>query len=431
MAIPAEGLSDLQTFLGQWYQRHGQAGNLEELEQFAEEVSRASGQAVVEAGMPTLDASGGYQGSSTPCACGRKAKFMNRRPRWVVTQFGAMRVRRAYYYCRHCHTGYLPWDRKQGLSELAWSPGVKALVAQAAARLPYAEAVDLLEQFTGLRVEESGAERIVAEVGGRLRGEEAELMDSYDCAQILPLVSRPPKRLYLSLDGTSARIDGSWHEVKTGVAYEAVTGKDGFDEAVRQRYVAAQEPAERFGQRFYVLAAQAGVEGASEVVALGDGAEWIWNLTAHHYPQATQIVDYWHACEHIWALSRIHYGEQSENGKRWAQDHCRWLKERGAGTLRRALKRMRPRDEAGREAIARELGYFSGHQHRMQYARFRARGLMIGSGPVEAGCKSVVGTRLKRPGMRWSAAGADAVLAIRTALLSGQHDRVRAMSKAA
>ena len=431
MTISPERLEDLQAAIQQWCEGRPGAQDLAELEQFAVEVSRAAGRAVVEQGLPKMDETSGYRKSSFSCDCGRKAKFVGYRERWVGTLFGPVRVKRGYYHCRHCKTGRVPWDREQGLSKLLYSPTVKALVAQAAGRLPYKESVALLEQFTGLRIEESVAEGIVAEVGGGLRDEEEAWMTGYDCGEITLLVAEAPKRLYVGMDGTSAHIDGDWREVKTGVVYDAAEGKDGVDEATNLRYVAAQEPADNFGHRLYVAAAQAGVEDAAEVVVIGDGAEWIWNLAQHHYPRAIQIVDYWHACEHIHDLAKAYYGEGTQKGKRWAQDHCRWLKKRGASTLLRALKRMRPKTDEQREAVRRQLGYFTNHRHRMQYARFREAGLMIGSGPVEAGCKTVVGTRLKRAGMRWSRPGAEAVLAIRTALLSGHIDRVERMAKAA
>jgi hypothetical protein len=233
------------------------------------------------------------------------------------------------------------------------------------------------------------------------------------------------------MDGTSAHIDGAWHEVKTGVIYSAEAGADGIDESVEPCYVAAQEPAEAFGERLYVAAAQAGVALAGEVVVIGDGAEWIWNLAAHHYPGATQIVDYWHACEHIHDLARHLYGEGDLRGWRWARGHCERLKARGPTSLLRALRRMKPADAEPAEAIRRELSYFTANRQRMQYAQFRARGLMIGSGPVEAACKAVVGARLKCAGMRWGSEGADAVLAIRTAMLSGQRARIQQAARAA
>jgi hypothetical protein len=349
----------------------------------------------------------------------------------VSTAFGVVTVSRAYYHCAACHTGQVPWDREQGLSVLLWTPRVKALVAQTAGRMPYGEAVALLEQLVGLRIEASCAERIVAEVGGRLREAEAAVMAGYEAGELTPLVARAPGRLYVSLDGTTAHIAGAWHEVKTGVVYEGQPGPEGVDECVGQRYVAAQEPAERFGSRLYATAAAAGVEVARERVVIGDGAEWIWNVAAHHYPGATEIVDYWHACQHVHDLALRYYGEGNDQGRRWAQDHCRRLKAEGPRSLLRALRRMKPQTAAQAEAVRQERGYFTRHQQRMQYHRFRHAGLMIGSGPTEAACKVVVGARLKQSGMRWSAAGADHILAIRTRLLNRQPELIQQAARAA
>jgi hypothetical protein len=268
-------------------------------------------------------------------------------------------------------------------------------------------------------------------VGGRLRAEQTALRDGLEYGEIEPLVAAAPRRLYVGMDGTSAHIDGHWHEVKTGVVYEGRPGADGLDTAAGARYVAVQENSERFGERLYTQAAQAGVTLGGETVVIGDGAEWIWNVAAHHYPGATQVVDYWHACEHVHALGRAYYGEGSKQEQRWAREHCRALREQGPGKLLGALARMRPKSEEQAEAVRLARGYFGRNRQRMQYQQFRAAGMMIGSGPVEAACKVVVGQRLKGAGMRWSASGADAVLAARAALLSGDTHLITQAARAA
>lgn len=431
MSISHESMLDLQDLLGQWCDDHVGPRDLAELESLAEAVSGLAGQAVLANGLPDADDKAGYQGSSCACECGRRAKFVGYRPRWVITTFGTLRVVRAYYHCRHCHPGQAPWDQEQGLSSLQWTPHVKRLTAEVCGRLPYGEATALLEQFTRLHLDVSSAERIMAEVARRLRHQDQELMSSYDGGEIAPQVAQAPERLYVSMDGASAHINGEWREVKAGVLYEARPNAEGLDESVNPSYVAACEPAERFGQRRYAAAARRGAERAPQVIVLGDGAEWIRRLAQHHFPWAIHILDYWHACEHIYDLARACHGEGNANGKRWAQDHCRWLKARGPKTLLAALKRMKPRSAEGREALTRELGYFSRNRDRMQYHQYRQAGMMIGSGPAEAACKTVVGTRLKQSGMRWSMSGADHVLAVRTCLLSHHHDRLAQAIRAA
>jgi hypothetical protein len=233
------------------------------------------------------------------------------------------------------------------------------------------------------------------------------------------------------MDGTSAHLDGSWREIKLGVVYEGRPNAEGIDECCNARYVAACEPAGEFGPRLYAAAALAGAEVAAPLTVLGDGAEWLWRLAEHYFPYARHILDLFHACEHIHDLAKACYGEGSVKGQRWARDHCRWLKERGPGTLLGSLKLMKATTAEGREALARELRYFTNNRERMDYPKYRRMGLMIGSGPVEAGCKTVVGARLKQSGMRWSMAGADHVLAVRTRLLSGQHEQITAAARAA
>jgi hypothetical protein len=426
-----ELIQDLQSTIAQWYREHGSAQTVAEVEQAAEQIARAAGAAVIEVGIAAVADNHQRASNQLPCSCGHKAYFKENRPRDVATLYGAVAVKRAYYRCPSCGQSQMPWDSEQGLNQRSFTPRVKALVAQVAARSSYKESVELLDLLAGFKLPESTAEALVAEVGGRIRAEEQQLIASYDAGEIIPLVSHKPACLYVSMDGTSAHIDKSWHEVKTGVVYEGRPGPEGLHTCVNQCYVAAQETAEQFGQRLYVTAAQAGVQYAHQTVVIGDGAEWIWNLSAHHYVGATEIVDYWHACEHIYDLARLCYSEGDANGKRWAEEHKRKLKEDGPTSLLRALKRMKPKTDEQREAIRREIGYFTRNRKRMQYAKFRAQGLMIGSGPAEAACKVVVGERLKCSGMRWSGPGADSVLAIRTRVLNRQWDVLERASKAA
>lgn len=429
--IAHQQLEDLRAQLIDWVQSECEVGSLAEAEQLAEQLARLAGGAVVAATLPALARGDGKPGSYRVCECGGRAKFVNWRERGVATLYGEVRVSRAYYHCSACGRGQLPWDEREGLNRRRWTPRVKSVVAAVAGQLAYEPSVSLLWELLGVEIDDSTADEIVWEVGGRLRAAEAQLMAQCDCGEIAPLSAEAPKRLYVGMDGTSAHIDGGWHEVKTGAVYRATPGEDGIDRCGDRCYVAAQEPAEAFGERLYVAAAQAGVAATGEVVVIGDGAEWIWNLAAHHFPGATPIVDYWHACEHIHALARAVYGEGSARGERWARDHCRRLKARGPTPLLRALRRMRPGNAEQAEAIRLELRYFDNNRARMQYGQLRARGLMIGSGPVEAACKTVVGARLKQSGMRWAAAGADALLAVRTATLSGHSARIQQAARAA
>ena len=414
----------------------------------AELLAQALGRLVAEALLQTaLLASTGratYRGTTIPCSqCGGTARFVSYRRRWLRTLCGEQRVERAYYHCATCHHGQLPWDAEAGLNERVFSPAVKALVVECCARLTHREVEEFLQRTLGLTVEESSQQEIVGEVGARWRAAEAAQMAAcFEQLETLPPAEEvaPPDRLYVTMDAAKAHVEGDWHDVKCAAIYPAQAkkttvadappaGADG-DRAGPKRYVACQEEAAAFGSRTYVAALRVGLAAASEVVVLGDGAEWIWNLAAEHFHGATEILDYYHAAEHIWKLVPVLYGEGSPQGQRWATERCRHLKTHGPQGLLRALRRRTPRHAAAREALRLAQGYFRKHRRRMDYPKFRKRGLMIGSGPVEAACKIIVGQRFKRAGMRWSESGADAMLVARTAVLNGQYEQIAQYARA-
>lgn len=431
MTVSREALQDLQTMGREWAERHLAAGATPgEVEAAAVEAGQALALGVAEQGL-RASARSSYAGSSRPCGCGRKAKFMGYRRRMLVTVVGEVPVERPYYHCGHCGRGQLPWDKAAGLSERCYTPGVKAMVSQAAARMSYQDAVEFLAELTPVRLEESAAEWIVKEVGGRVRQAQAQEAEHYLSGRAVLPDGPPVDRVYVTMDGSCAHIDGEWHEVKTGVVYRARPGRDGLDESNEKRYLSLQATAEAFAERLYVTALQAGVHRAEQVVVVGDGAPWIWRYADQHYPGATEIVDYWHACQYLHDLAKMQYGEGSSQGQRWARDHCRRLREEGPRPLLRALRRMKAAGPQAAEVLRSTQSYFRNNAHRMRYPEFRARGLMIGSGVAEAGCKVVVEQRLKRAGMRWKHDGADHILALRCLVLNRQTNQIRHFAQAA
>jgi hypothetical protein len=284
-------------------------------------------------------------------------------------------------------------------------------------------------------VEESSQQDIVSDLGTRLRSEESNLIEGYfeQDEEIVPETSAD--RLYVCVDAAKAHTGGAWHDIKTGVVFDGVkpdvSSVREIDKMTQAHYVAAQESSEEFGKRLYARAALSGMAGAKEVVTLGDGADWIWNQAAMHFAGSVEILDYYHACEHIWSFATARYGEGSAARKRWAQTHCHKLKASGPASLLRSLRRCKPKTPEQAEVLRLELGYFESHRHRMNYPQYRAKGMMIGSGPVESACKVVVAQRLKQSGMRWTQPGADNILALRTAVMSGEIQRIQRLARAA
>jgi hypothetical protein len=313
-----------------------------------------------------------------------------------------------------------------------WTPRLKALVSEVSARTTYGEASRLLELLGVVRIEESSAELIVGEVGQRLRAQERAAVECYQ-EEEEPLIAEEAKagRLYISMDAAKAHIDAGWHDIKVGVLFTPRVDEEGRDTLGERTYVAAQEESESFGWRLYARAREWEIAGFRETVFLGDGAEYNWQIASYHFPGSLQVLDFYHASEHVWSLSRVLYGEESKEGRRWAKERVRSLREQGPGPLLRSLRRRRARNAQAKEALRLETGYFSRNRARMNYASLSKRGMLIGSGPVEAACKVVVGQRMKRSGMRWVRRGADSMLAVRTCVLNRDYARLAAVARAA
>lgn len=406
--------------------------DLTKAEDDIQKIIRMAGNAMMCEAAAKISGKSTYKGVRIVCECGGEARFKEYRERYIKTLHGDVKISRAYYCCEHCGQTYMPWDQEQGMNERIWTPRVKELVASMCAALTYEAASSLIKRTCGLAIEESSEEDIVRDVSKRLRQEEQdEIIAVVDTGEGIP-VSETPGRLYIGIDAAKAHTDGEWHDIKTAVVYEGILpeGKD-VDTVINPRYIAAQETSEDFGRRICAKAVHCGYERAAEQVVIGDGAEWIWNEARNHFPKATKIIDYWHACEHIYNLAQELYEEGDHKGKRWAEDHCRKLKEKGPNGLIRAMRRRKARNEKDQEALRLELGYFTKYRKYMDYPTYRAKGMMIGSGPVESACKIIVGQRLKQAGMRWTRDGADSVLAVRTSLLSGELGRIERAARAA
>ena len=183
------------------------------------------------------------------------------------------------------------------------------------------------------------------------------------------------------------------------------------------------ETAEEFGRRLYVEAWKRGWSGAQKKVVMGDGADWIWNLAREHFPGAIQIVDLYHARQHLWDLARKLYPHDEKQQKAWMKVHPRrWLDNGKIENLVESLRSIQARDAEVAEKLRIEAQYFERNAERMRYPNFRKHHLFVGSGVIEAGCKTVVGSRLKQSGMFWTVRGANAILALRCCYLNGRFE---------
>jgi hypothetical protein len=363
----------------------------------------------------------GYEGSSRACLCGQNQRFVEHRPKTLATLMGPVTIRRAYYRCSSCGAGWLPYDWRVGLGEGQESVGLAKAACLCGIHEPFESAANLLRELTGQRISERTLERLVHHVGGVVRTEEesqAAGMERWDA----PAAEVSPKRLYLAVDGVMVHRTDGWKEAKTATCYW-----EDADGTRHSRYAVRWESAEAFKAFVWALACRCGLGQAQEVVLLGDGAAWIWDhIGSLVKEKATLIVDWYHALEHVWACGNALHGEGTPAARAWVEPLKTLLWD---GNVREILgqledERVRSRSPTRREAMQALLTYLGNQDDRLAYDRFRAAGMDIGSGRVEAACKHVVGMRMKRNGMRWSATGAQATLSLRCAWLNGDWDRV-------
>lgn len=379
---------------------------------------------------------GGYRGSRIDCPKGHRAKFVDYRSKHLVTVLSSVDVERAYYYCSRCHQGVIPKDAELDIVDSSFSPGVRRMMGRVGAKEAFDEGRRDLEELAGVIVKTKAVERVSEGIGQnveRFNQAERQAALSGKLESIAAVDT-----LYIAMDGTAVPVvphetegrkgkdesgRAKTREAKLGCVFTQ-TALDDQGRPLRDpdstSYVGAIETAEQFGPRIYAEAVRRGLNRAKRVVVLGDGAPWIWNIADEHFHGRLQIVDLYHARQHLNELGKIVYGPTNTRAKDWAAGRCAQLDEGNLSAVRKALNRLRPSDASAKKAVQQTITYFETNADRMSYAKFRGQSLFVGSGVMEAGCKTIIGLRLKQSGMRWTVRGANAIIALRCSELSGR-----------
>ena len=345
-----------------------------------------------------------------------------------------MTLERAYYHCELCRGGFFPRDRALGIQEVSLSPATTRMVGWAAAMVSFQESSTLLGQLAGVPVDAKQVERTAEALGREIAQDERRVVEP-----------SPPSAptMYLGMDGTGVPIraseleghegkqpDGSakTREVKLVTVWTAERrdpqGTPARDPGSVSYSAAIESAASRdtdtapsqFAQRAHREARRRSFDQAERRVVLGDGSPWIWNLAEEQFPGAIQILDLFHAKGHLWDAAKAIYGAGSDLAEQWAKQRRYELDQGNIDAVLAALQEHADTHDEARKC----LGYVLSNRPRMRYPELRAQGLCVASGVVEAGCKVTIGTRLKRAGMHWTVAGADAIIALRCCVLNGR-----------
>ena len=346
-----------------------------------------------------------------------------RRSRHAQGFFGWTTLERDYYY--NGRRGFSPADGRLGLVG-SYTPDLACLLTLAAALEPYEAAQQLLKRFSGIAVAGRQIQRLIQIVGPKALAWQRPTAP----VQAMPV-------LYLSFDGTGVPIvnrelrgrkgkppDGTakTREAKLGCAFTQ-HGQDEKGHPVRDpdstTYVASFQTAREFGALMRQEALRRGMAVAAKVGVICDGAKWTAELARVNFPGALFILDFYHALLHLHALAEALEGKETPGKARLVSQWKKLLLQDRVQQVIAQAQRLGQSRPAQQEAIQQEIGYLVNHQAWMLYKTYRKAGYFIGSGVVEAGCKTVVGQRLKGSGMHWTEEGALHVLALRCLVLSG------------
>jgi hypothetical protein len=374
-----------------------------------------------------------------PCPCGRQAQYREQRSKSILTTVGPVEVSRPYYLCSHCQQGQFPADVELDIENTTFSPGVRRMQALVGQQAPFDHGRQQMKLLADLEVTTKAVERVAEAIGEDIAArEQAEIQRALQLD--LPIaVGEPIPILYVQMDATGIpvvkketegrsgqREDQPAHtrQAKLGCTFRQTTWDEkGYPirDPDSTTYTGAIETAEEFGKRIYLEAWKRGWSRAQKKVVIGDGAEWIWNLAQEHFPGAVQIVDLYHARQHLWGLAHALYPNDEVAQKGWIRIHQDGLLEEGKiEELVASLRSIQAPELA--EKIRTEADYFEKNAERMRYPKFRQQHLFVGSGVIEAGCKTVIGSRCKQSGMYWTVRGANAILALRCCQLNGRFE---------
>lgn len=362
------------------------------------------------------------------------------RTKQIKTLLARVCFRRSLFRCPECGKTRFPGDEELGVEQTRYSPGVQRQVARLGSKEPFREVARDMRELACVSLCRKEAERVCERIGREMESwqeQERRALRFQD-----PPASEAAKTietLYVEFDGTGVpmtpqdlagrkgkQADGSakTREAKLGCVFTQ-TLIDAEGRPVRDpgstTFVGAIEPAAAFGHRIFAEAIRRGLYQAKRVVVIGDGAEWVKNLAGLHFGHARFIVDYFHAAEHVGELCRALLFRDTKEVNNYRDRWTAALYEHGDVELMideaRQLLRFRPN---ARKDVEREIAYFEKNKSYMRYDRFRKESLFIGSGVIEAGCKTVIGQRLKQSGMEWTVRGANAIIALRCTTISNR-----------
>jgi hypothetical protein len=351
--------------------------------------------------------------------------------RTYITILGNIELNRQYYYDKKNKYGFFPVEEEHPILKDTCFPEVKEMICYTSILEPYASSQEILKKLSNLNISVAEIQKITKQIGGKLvEIEDNQIKD--------PVKYNPSKKkiekMVVSMDGAMTNTKEGWKEVKSGVIFEFKnnTDKDGniLVDHYNKSYISRIEDSNSFGKRLKEEARRRHYLDVNELVVIGDGAPWIWDLADIDYPFSTQIVDWYHAKQHLFNLTKLIYGEvNNDESSEFINNLSDILYtgnvEKMNDEIHNKIMKLNISDNLEKlKKIQTEIEYFKKNKTRMRYQVFRKKGYPIGSGVMEATCKQLVQIRLKRNGMKWTINGAHCILQLRCYYLSNRWNEV-------
>ena len=372
---------------------------------------------------------------SIRCQCQHKASYRCRREGMVITVFGRVHYRRSYYLCDHCRTGTKPLDSQLKIKPGEISQGLKPLLALLGIQTSFDEAAELAKALLLLDISDNSIRQAVQWVGQKQQAREKKWEKLSDWHHYMTNPARQeaaaPRRLYGSIDGVQVPTRAEWRELKTVCWYEVSPTSSrqwpsrykerlGQLEALKAtniRYHCDIQEAETFAKLLWATGCHYQADRAQELIFVCDGAKWIWRLIEENFPEAIQILDWYHAVEYLTPIAQALFKDEAHQ-RAWLatmKEHLWFSRTQTVIDICLDLADQTTASEPATKAAT----YFQNNLAPMDYDLFRKQGYLIGSGTVESGCKQIGTMRLKRSGAQWLEDGARLVAKARAVWLSG------------
>jgi hypothetical protein len=332
---------------------------------------------------------------------------------------------------------FFPLDQQLNLKARHWSEGVLKLVVWLSGIVDYETVEEVLEKVGQIHISDSSVWRHTQGWG---KGFQLIFEKERIRSNVLPgrwgapcKRAEPKGRMGVAMDGGMIHIrDEGWKEIKVGSLFD-VEVRPTLDEetgdwielahAENNSYVAHLGGPEVFGEMAWAEAARRDWEQAADTEVIGDGAPWIWNLAIDHFYDSRQIVDWYHATEHLAEAARLLKGEEGIPKTLWFNSRETTLFVGHAARIADELERASRGQSSVAQDLQKEAGYFRKNQRRMNYQEMREEGWAIGSGMVESAAKQFK-ARFAGPGMRWGRPGAERLIPVRAAIMSGRFENL-------